>query len=647
VAKKTVKAVVRKPPLPAARPRDLSFRWLAGILLLTLLAFFPSLFNGFVNWDDYAYIVDNPLVKSLSWTTIRHLFDTDTYVVGNYHPLTVLSHCIEYSIAGLNPLLYHLDNLLLHLGNVALVFLLCRRLSPALPVAVLTALLFAVHPMRVESVTWAAERKDVLYTLFFLLSTLSYLSYLEKKYSPKHYLLCLLLFVCSLLSKGQAVVLPLTFILLDYYRQRKPDMRALLEKIPFFALSLLFGLLAMSAQHTSLTGERLEKYSIPERLLFAGYGLLQYLYKLILPVKLSCFYGYPVKPGGELPASVYLASAAVLLLLVLLFLFRKRRLLLFGALYFLLTIVIVLQLLPVGDAIIADRYTYIPYLGLFFIAAHLLAGLLEKPSLKTPVISGIAIYFVILCGLTFSRTRDWRDSETLWTDVIRKYPETALAYSNRGVVKLNSNRAAEALEDFNKALKYNPRYVEAFNNRGNALGKMQLYDQEIEAYTQALRIAPGYTTARFNRGLAYANANRHDLALKDYEEVQKQDPLNPKLYYSKAMAYRNLGRDSLALAGYTRAAELDPSFSDAWTNRGNIYFRQGRFEEAIRDYNEALRIDPSSGKSWYNRSAAWFSRKDYQKALEDALKAQSLGYNVDARYIEYIKSGIQQGNDSN
>jgi protein O-mannosyl-transferase len=610
---------------------------LPGILCVCFAAFFPSLFNEFVNWDDYAYIVENPLIRDLSWRNIKHIFDPKTFVVGNYHPLTVLSYALEYKVAELKPFLYHLDNILLHLLNVSLVFLIVRKLSPDnFAVAGITAFLFALHPMRVESVTWAAERKDVLYTLFFMLASLKYLHYTATR-KAGDYILSLLFFLLSILSKGQAVVLPLTLLLFDYLLKRGLDRKVVLEKLPFFALSLLFGLLAMAAQHTSLTEQRLEQHSVLERILFASYGTVRYLYNLFVPLNLACFYKYPQKVNGMYPFIYYLSPFLAGTAAWLVYRFRKERYLVFGSLYFLFTISIVLQLLPVGDAIVADRYTYIPYFGLFFIAAHLIHKFLPRLKANAAVRTGLTLYLLSFCFLTFGRTRDWKDNETLWTDVIEKYPQTAIAYNNRGVARMNRELLDEALADLNLAIRYKPTYAEAYNNRATVYGRKKMPEQEIADYTRAIELNPGYTIAYFNRGLAYVSAGRSDLALRDYEKVEQFTPFDPKLHYSKAIAYKNLGNDSLAIAGYTKAIELNPRYAEAYTNRGNICFRQKKYEQAISDYNTALSVDPESGNAYFNRSAAYFEKKEYRQALNDAEQALAKGYNVDPKYLEYIK----------
>src|ERR1039457_268656 len=242
------------------------FLWIGLIICITFLSFSPGLWNDLVSWDDFNYIRDNPVIKSLAWDNILYIFNYKTFIMGNYHPLTILSYAFEYKIAGVSPFIYHFDNILLHIFNVLLFAWLMWLLTKKFYATIIATALFAIHPMRVESVVWAAERKDVLYTLYYLLALISYIFYITKPdHKNRNYIFALTLFLFSILSKGQAVVLPLTFLLADYWYKKTITRKMLLEKIPFFALSLLFGILAIVAQSSSLTSERLISHTLAER----------------------------------------------------------------------------------------------------------------------------------------------------------------------------------------------------------------------------------------------------------------------------------------------------------------------------------------------------------------------------------------------
>ena len=324
-------------------------RTLPFILIAAFFVFSPGLTNEFVNWDDYAYIVDNPLIRSLSFANIAHLFNFKTEVVGNYHPLTVLSYAVEYKLVGLKPMLYHFDNIFIHLLNSALVCVLVWKLTKHYYSSLIACVLFAIHPMRVESVVWAAERKDVLYTFFFLISLLFYIRYLfTERNKISIYILCILFYLFSILSKGQAVVLPLVLILIDYWYSGKIEIKKLLDKIPFFVLSVAFGLLATKAQASSLTSERMIHYELLDRIFFASYNLLAYPFKFLFPYQLACFYGYPL--NSEMTV-YYLTLPAVLILLgFLAYKFIKDKLIVFSVLFFLMCFQALFRVSHLGTA---------------------------------------------------------------------------------------------------------------------------------------------------------------------------------------------------------------------------------------------------------------------------------------------------------
>ena len=276
------------------------------ILVIVSLSFLPSLKCGLVNWDDDRYLSNTPAVQSLSLTTVKEA--STSFFIGHYQPLTILSYALDYHFYKLNPYHYHLTNLILHLLNSLLVFYLIYLLSGNIIVSFITAILFGLHPLHVESVAWVSERKDVLYSFFFLLSCITYLYYLTKGNKHKYYILSLFLFLCSLLSKSMAVTLPLLLLLIDYYLKRKPNKTLLLDKIPYFFLSIIFGIIAIFG-----VGIRPKVgFSLFGALSAASYATVFYLGKLFLPIKLSCLYpDYSFEPGSIITFSRILCDAFV------------------------------------------------------------------------------------------------------------------------------------------------------------------------------------------------------------------------------------------------------------------------------------------------------------------------------------------------
>jgi protein O-mannosyl-transferase len=387
-------APAARKPLPSSSPKTtagtpsakgsmlsgnkLHYAIVGAIALLTWLFYKVSLDNLITNWDDPGYVRDNALIKDLSAEGIKNIFSTP--IMGNYHPLTILSYALEYSYAGLTPWLYHLDSVLLHIVVTVLVYCFVQLLTKRPVVAGITALLFGLHPMHVESVAWMAGRKDVLYGAFYMAACIGYLYYKRTSGSKKWlwYASVVFLFLCSLLSKPVAVTLPVLLLAIDYFENRKWNMGLLLEKLPLFGISIAFGIKSMIDQKAfgSLATQNVH-YNFFERLALGGYAFITYLWKAIIPVQLSCFYPYPPKTDNILPAYYYLYIVGALAVLFGLWLLRRNKVVMFGAMFFLINIVLLLQFIPVGGAILADRYSYLPYIGLFFIGAWYVSVLFE------------------------------------------------------------------------------------------------------------------------------------------------------------------------------------------------------------------------------------------------------------------------------
>ncbi len=274
--------------IPTKAPAKINYILL--LIVLCIGVYLPLFRNGFINLDDPQYILENPDIQSLNIDNIKRLF-TSTYV-GNYQPVSMLTYLFEYSLSGANSKVFHITNLLFHLFNTLLVYIIFVRLVNNKNIAFITAALFCIHPLHVESVAWAAARKDVVYTFFFLASAWFYLKYMSER-KKQHLIFSLLLFILSILSKAQAVVLPMVLLLFDYLQKRPINKKTILEKIPFFVLSFIFGALAIYIQKKSGAVQDFAYFPVLTRVLFSCYGMMGYFYKLLLPINLSCFYPYP------------------------------------------------------------------------------------------------------------------------------------------------------------------------------------------------------------------------------------------------------------------------------------------------------------------------------------------------------------------
>ena len=449
------------------------------LILITLASFYPCLKNNFINVDDNLYVTENTAIRSVSLANLKTI--STSFFITHYQPLTIFSYLLEYHFFKLDPFYYHLTNLILHLLNCLLVYWVIYLLTGRISVAGLTALFFGIHPLQVESVAWISERKNLLYAFFYLGAIISYLYYLSKDKATKYYFLCLGLFILALLSKSMAFTLPLVLLLLDYFSSRKITLAVLLEKIPYFILSLIFGLVALLGARLSTSSFHYERsYSLLDRLMGASYDIIFYLSKLFLPLKLSAL--YPYTPIQHNPNCLYaLITVGILLTGVILSKQYSKKVIL-GSGLFLLTVFPALRCLPLKEIIVADRYVYLASIGIFYLIAQFSIWLYQR---RTRYSRLIRIFLIIALTLTVTllglsswrRSQSWKDSVSLCNDVLRKYPDTALAYNNRGKAFIEQGNIQQAILDFNKAIELDPNYADAHNNRGVIYYATKEYDK--------------------------------------------------------------------------------------------------------------------------------------------------------------------------
>jgi protein O-mannosyl-transferase len=568
-----------KPPDKQKWNHRRQYLFAGAILLFTLLLYIHSLQNGFVDWDDPDYLRDNMAVHQLGWEQLKTIFSS--FYSGNYHPLTTLSYALEYSVSGYHSAtLYHFNNLLLHLVNVALVFWLIRLISQNGLIAGVVAFLFGIHPMHVESVAWISERKDVLYGAFFLAGLISWCYHIREQggrqdqksgialRKRKFYLLSLLFFFLSLLSKSAAVVFPVVLMLLDFIFKRTFTSKRLAEKAPFIALALLFGALAILSQGSAINRGMDLDLSPLNRFFIVNWAILRYVVMLFFPAGLSAYHPYPVLTPASQAMIIYFSVLFNLIIAgIAVYSLKYARKWIFGLLFFLVNIFLVLQILPVGGAFIAERYTYISYIGLFYMIGCQISVLVEKSKPSGPVRIALIVIFLIyltfLSTTTHRRIKVWKESLTLFDDVVTKYPGNYLAYylrasarqdkdvdgaisdytqsiamkpdnpkayNNRGNIYSAGRRYQEALRDYNAALKYDSTLTEAFNNRGAIKAIFGDLKGALADIDQALLMRPEYRDAYRNRGLVRLQMNDRRLAREDWKRAAGMgDELSVKL----------------------------------------------------------------------------------------------------------------------
>jgi protein O-mannosyl-transferase len=612
----------------------LSWICIAAITVITYFAFSPSLKDGITNWDDSDYVTNNALVVKNKLPLVK-IFETP--VSDNYHPITILSLALNYRYGKLNTFGYHLVNLIFHLLNTILVFLFVFLLTRRnLMMAAIVSLFFGIHPMHVESVTWISERKDVLYVFFFVAGLITYLRYRETKKNV-WYLFTFLLFILSCLSKGMAVVFPVILLLIDYLKEVRWERRLFVEKIPFFLLSIVFGIIAVKIQQNGQAFNAMKTYTIFQRLIFASYGAVMYIVKLFVPYKLSAYYLYPdIRNHNGIPLIFYLPSFILLLITgALVYFFRKKeKEIVFGLLFYFVSVALVLQFITVGLAIMADRYSYLSYIGLLFVAAYIINKVWESKSgilmlLKYPFIIIVVAGAVLFSLQTYSRTQAWKNSDVLWTDVINKYPDAYMAYYNRGLLYVDEGKYDSAIADFSETIKYDSSYVNAYYSLGLIYSKYNnKQDLAMAYYTKAIAIDPACAAAYLNRALLYDNYGKGDSAMNDLSEAIKIDPRLAEAYTNRGIGYYNYGKKDLALADFKKAITLDSTVADAYSDRGTLYLNNGETDLALADLNKAIAHDSSSAICYYNRGLCYEALHQYEKAIADFSKAIELNSSV-------------------
>ncbi len=611
-------------------------------LLATFVCFIPVLDNDFVNWDDHLYVLRNWMVKDISISQCIEVFKTPQ-VVGAYYPLTIISLGIDYALGNGSPLPFHITNLTLHLLSVMLVFWLIKLLTKRVEAAFICALLFGIHPMHVEPVAWISSRKDVLYGFFFLLALVTHVYYITKGKKLFFYVLTFICFLLSLLSKGVAVVLPIVLLLMDYLCHRNDYWKIVLEKVPLFILSVGVGLFAVQSQQQGDAMLDLSQYPIYHTFFIANYNFLWYLVTFFFPYKLAAFHPYPFLNVSDIQWYFYASIIPVIILLVLFYKYgRKSRPFVFGIGFFLVSIAPVLKILPFGVGIVSERYTYISYLGLFYLLViaflKIRDGEWKVPHWVRSItfMSGI-LWLAIFGVMSYVRADVWQNGETLWTDVTKKYPNNYFAYNSLGDYWQLQGEYEKSLEPLNRSIALNPNYSVSYNHRGKAYQNLGEFQLAFYDFNKAIELDNTYHKAYLGRAIMYVNLDNDTLnAWKDINRALTLEPNYSLGYLNRAVIYEMKGMYDKAEEDYTMAINLEPDNARNYRYRGLLYYNQGHLQEAMKDYNRALYYNPEYGNVYFLRSWIYRDRNKDDLAKQDALKARELGFPVDDEYIENL-----------
>lgn len=592
------------------------------LFLLTAGTFLPTLKNDFVNFDDPIYVVDNIQVNpGLTWAGVGWAFHATAG--GIWLPLTWISHMVDCQLYGLKPWGHHLTNVLLHALNTALVFLWARRMTGATWRSFFLAAFFGLHPLRVESVAWVAERKDVLSGLFWLLTLWAYVEFVKRSQSSssgvkKFYALAVVLFLLGLMAKPMLVTLPFVLLLLDYWplnrlQDGKNNIgRLVVEKWPFFLLSALASIVTFVVQ----LHEKAVVWMPPRfRIENAVVSCVRYIGKLFWPENLCVYYPYP----GHWPLAAVSLSAILLAIISLIFIRQRRQYpyLLFGWLWFLGTLIPVIGLVQVGQQAMADRYTYIPQIGLMFCLVWGAQELTRTWKRQTRILSIAATTAIIACMiLTCRQIAWWQDSKTLFRHTLAVTNKNILAHIDLGMALCDAGRTDEAIEQYRAALRINPENSLAHNDLGVALGRQGRLAESISEYQQALQIQPGNADAHRNLGEALSKAGHDDEALTQLQQALALAPEDAAAHIALGNVLNQVGRPDDAIGQYQQALRLQPGSADVYNSLGVTLGRLGRRNEAVQQLRKAVRLPPDSSDFHYNLGNALVRIGDLDGAIE-------------------------------
>ena len=607
----------------------------AVLSLLVLFTYSGALNNEFVDWDDFGYVVNNDLVRNPGDSYLRELFTTP--VSSNYHPLTILSMRLNSNVCetcpnGISPAPFIRWNIILHILNTLLVLILIFLLSKRnILAAILTALIFGLHPMHVESVAWISERKDVLYTFFFLAGLITYLNFKKKDQRMLlWYLVTFILFILSCLSKATAVVFPVALILVDFMVYPREGERPVLKAfkkavslknlvwlVPFFIVSFFVGFMAYRIQSgDNFLGlldlsknapdviNKIGPFTVFQRFEIGCYGFIVYIFKFFVPVNLLAIHPYPPLEDfthGSFAIALYLSLIATVVIAVLVIMsLRKTRLYVFSTGFYFVTIALVLQFITVGISMISDRYSYLPYAGLAFIPASLIAN--SSKTKRTLLLIISACFIIMLMAVSKRQTQVWRNTETLWTKVIDKYPHQELPRRSRG--KYYSRKSGQAKSN---------------------MEKKTFEDKALIDFTEAIKARTNSADVYMGTGIIYTSKGDLTNALLLLNAAIKIDPRKGSAYYNRALVYDQLNKKEEAIRDYNMALIYKSDLAlQILNNRSNLFLETGRFKEAIPDFDYLISLDSNKFYYYSNRGIAKEQTNDIPGAISDFRKALQL-----------------------
>ena len=593
-----------------------------ALAVSTLLVFWQVRNFDFVNYDDNVYVSENPhVLNGLTADAVFWAFTTGHSA--NWHPLTWLSLVLDCQLFGPSPGRMHLINVLLHLVNTLLLFAVLKKMTGSLWPSAFVAAAFALHPMHVESVAWIAERKDVLSTFFLLLTLAAYIGYTNRP-SVFRYVVTLVTFALGLMAKPMLVTMPFVLLLLDYWplnrlmpqtvtpsgrRRHKPApaadknptlYRIIIEKVPFFVLSVISSVITFLVQRSGGAVSDIDILSLNDCIANAFLSYAEYIGKMLWPCNLAVF--YPFNAAGSIPFW-QVAMCALLLLGISFFVVRfgrNQRYVPLGWFWFVGTLIPVIGIVPVGQQAYADRYTYIPYIGLFIMLAWGLPQLLSNWSQRKIALGLSMVVVLTTLGICAHRqTRYWKNSDTLFSHTIEVTQNNYLAHNNLGNAYARLGRDTEAIKSYKQAIIFKPNYAMAYYNLGVAYCNLGRDTEAINAQKQAIRFRPNYAEAHFGLGFAYYKLGRYQESIEDCKQAIRIKPDYAEAHNNLGVSYGNLGRSTEAIEAYKNAVRIKPDYAQAYVNLGNAYLAIGDKNSALAEYNILKSLNSESANDLF------------------------------------------------
>lgn len=664
-----------------------------GILLIIILvicffSYFQIIDYEFISWDDDVQITENTYVKNFNKESVSHNLNEERFTF-----LTLTTFSVIYQIWGNDPAPFHWLSILLHLFNVILVFQLIKQFSKNIYTIGFVVLLFALHPMRVESVAWISEMKDLLFTCFSLTALLFYLKYLKNNLKFYFFIIAGSMAVLASFSKVQGLFVPITFYLLDILYKRKFSLALILEKgilvlFIFFIfhwillILLLIGIMifkfisekrkfifskTFKIYFASIVGvilliflfyyffnqksglwsdlpEIRNTFSFPERFLLAGFALWFYIENLFLPISLNAVHPYPIRlSSGELPSEYYFTLIVLLFVIclsVIMILKRKKipDLIFFGWFFFLINISMVMHFIPIeGRLVVADRYSYLAYFGLFVLIAS--AGekfYFQKLKFKNSI---KVIFFILICVLsilTYNRCKVWKNTKTLFTDVLQKNSNISFAHLNLASEYLRNQKPDSAMMYFNQSIKLDSLDPNAYFNRASAFIKMKKDYKAMNDFNTVLRIAKNNehkALAYSNIGEIYRKSGKDSLAIYYYDLSIKQDSNLSVLYNNRGTYFLNKNRIDEARKDFSKAVKLNADYYEALNNLGWVLTLKGELDQALINFDRSIELNPKYSFAYDNRGYLKYVKRDNEGAIQDFNKATLLNPTLSQAYI--------------